>query len=380
MKVLFIQRRLTNYRVPFFLRLQQVLAGQGIEFNVAYGLPTNQEELRQDGGDWSGGILLENRYMSVGARQLVWQGGAAKAARDHDLVIMPHENTMLSNLWIALNKRRLKTRISYFAHGGNLQSRRSDGWEERLRRWCAHRADWMFAYTPLSVERISSWGIPVKNISCVYNAIDQSTLQAHADSISETELIEWTREKGLDNKAVGIFLGGLHEDKRLDFLFKAADLIRTGNHDFELVIIGDGPLRSSVKTFARVRPWVHWVEAQFGRDKVRYALLGQLILNPGMVGLVILDSFALGLPLVTTDCGIHSPEIAYLEPGHNGVMTKENVTTYAEEVISLLRDEERRQRLVAACLEDSKKYTIEKMAQNFCDGIRAVLAEPLYPK
>jgi len=65
-------------------------------------------------------------------------------------------------------------------------------------------------------------------------------------------------------------------------------------------------LRQVVRDFAATRPWCKWAGARHGREKAQHLALAQVLLNPGMVGVGILDGFAMRLPLVTTDCGIHS--------------------------------------------------------------------------
>ncbi len=92
-----------------------------------------------------------------------------------------------------------------------------------------------------------------------------------------------------------------------------------------------------------------------------------------MVGLGVLDAFTAGLPLVTTDCRIHSPEIAYLRSGENGLMTANSVEAFAQAVVGLLENEPERRRLGANAQSASSQYTIENMAQRFRAGIHGAL-------
>jgi len=94
------------------------------------------------------------------------------------------------------------------------------------------------------------------------------------------------------------------------------------------------------------------------------------------VGLGILDSFALGIPMVTTDCKIHSPEIAYLESGRNGIMTSDNLEAYVVAVESLLRDDQLRKQMASTCIEDAQRYSLENMVSNFREGILKALNSP----
>jgi glycosyltransferase involved in cell wall biosynthesis len=100
------------------------------------------------------------------------------------------------------------------------------------------------------------------------------------------------------------------------------------------------------------------------------------MLNPGLVGLGILDAFAAGIPLITTDCGLHSPEIAYLESGQNGLMTADTVQAFSGACSGLLADSEALRRMGEAAKACASIYNIQHMTQRFGDGILAALETP----
>ena len=100
------------------------------------------------------------------------------------------------------------------------------------------------------------------------------------------------------------------------------------------------------------------------------------MLNPGAVGLGIIDSFVHGVPLVTTDCGIHGPEIAYLRPGENGVMTLNDVAAFAAGVSALLSDPTALTGMRQACLACAREYSLDNMASHFVEGMLQALAAP----
>jgi len=82
--------------------------------------------------------------------------------------------------------------------------------------------------------------------------------------------------------------------------------------------------------------------------------------------------------MITTDCGIHSPEIAYLESGRNGIMTPDNLGDHVTAVEELLKNDQKREQMASACMEDSRNYTLEKMVEKFTHGIlQALQHEPL---
>lgn len=158
--------------------------------------------------------------------------------------------------------------------------------------------DWWFAYTTLSRAAVADSGFPAGRITVLDNSVDTSELALQ---------------------------------------IAAAHRIRERVPDFQLVIVGDGPQRELVRrAAAEADGWVHWLGARAGRDKARVLAISQLMLNPGMVGLSILDALVAAGPMVTTTYPYHSPEIAYLESGRNGLITAGDVEAFAEGVVRLI--------------------------------------------
>ena len=205
------------------------------------------------------------------------------------------------------------------------------------------------------------------------NAVDTSELQRQRQSITPEDTRALRESLGFGAGPVGVFVGSLYADKRLDFLFASAEAIRRELPDFHLLIVGDGPERDKVQAWCAAHPWARWVGARFGREKAAYISVAQVMLNPGAVGLGILDAFVCGVPMLTTDCGIHSPEIAYLDNGHNGVMTENDLWTYVSACVQLLGDPEKLSRLRAGCSASAGEYTIENMVHRFAVNIETAL-------
>jgi len=59
-------------------------------------------------------------------------------------------------------------------------------------------------------------------------------------------------------------------------------------------------------------------------------------------------------------------------------MTPDNLKDYVAAVEELLKNDQKRDQMSAACIEDARKYTLEKMVENFTYGIlQALQHEPL---
>ena len=367
--VVIVQRRLTSYRIRLFELMREKLAADGIELSLIVGSGTAAEEMKQDGGNLDWAIKVPTKYFLGG--KLCWQP-FARHAKDADLVVVTQENKLLSN-FLAMTIQRPK-RLAFWGHGANLQSDNPDGWRERFKRWTSCRVDWWFAYTGMSVELVKRCGFSGERITNLENAVDTTELLQLKAGITAADTAA-LRQHGLAGAKVGVFVGSLYDDKRLDFLFACAQLIRQQCPTFQLLLIGNGPQRALVEDFcASHATWCHYLGVQKGRDKMRYLSLADVMLNPGLVGLGILDSFVAGVPMMTTDCGLHSPEVDYLQNGVNGVMTANTEAAYVEAVLRVLQDDACCSRLQQGALASAAHYTIENMADNFCHGIRKALA------
>jgi len=371
-EVVIVHRQLAPYRVRLFEALRTLLRADDINLRLIHGVPTAADVTRYHDGrlDWA--ERLPTRYLLGG--RVCWQPFGA-LTRNADLVIVTQENWLLYNLWaLTLGRPR---RIAFWGHGANLQADNPDGWGARFKRALVCRVDWWFAYTQLSVDIVCREGFPRDRVTNLENAIDTRELAAQCGALTSADLEAARLRLGLQGARVGLYLGSLYEEKRIPLLLEAGARVAQRMPSFRLLVLGDGPQRHLVEQAAQSRPWLRYVGLQVGRDKAIALRLAEVMLNPGLVGLGILDAFTAGLPLVTTDCRIHSPEIAYLRSGENGLMTANSVEVFAQTVVGLLENEPERRRLGANAQSASSQYTIENMAQRFRAGIHGALQIPV---
>lgn len=377
-RVVITQRRLTHYRVPLFEGLRSELSRRGVSLTLLHGQCAPDELDKRDDGQLLWAQTVTNHYLRVAGRYLCWQP-MGEALRGADLVVITQENRLLSNYPLLLGWRPRRLRVAFWGHGANLQSRHPLGASERFKRWASGRVDWWFAYTQRSAELAAAAGFDRDRITVLNNAIDTSELRRLRAQCSEQELAELRARLELGTGPIAVFLGSLYPDKRLGFLMQAAERIRTQVPSMTLLVIGDGPERGVVEEWTARCSWIRWVGALRGKDKVRHAALGSVMLNPGLVGLGVLDAFAMEVPMATTRWPHHSPEIAYLEDGVNGVVTDDDLSAYASTVAALLLAPERLGALRDRCRVAASRYTIEEMVKRFANGIESALEHTSTP-
>lgn len=370
--VLVVQRRLPHYRVPYFEALRVELSRRGWDLRLAHGVGTAAEQIKNDGGSIAWAEPLETRYFLGG--KLCWQP-FSHLIGDAAMVVVTPENKLVNNL--PLQFWRSNVRVGLWGHGANLQGTMGS-LRERFKRIAAKRTDWWFGYTDMSIPLILQSGFPANRITTLNNAVDTIELQALKNNTSRESLEVLRAKLGLKGDSIGIYVGSLYEEKRIDFMMVAAKNIQEKVPDFEFLVVGDGPQRPIVEEFCATHRWAKYLGIRKGQEKVDLISLAKVMINPGLVGLSILDSFVICTPMLTTDCGLHSPEIAYLQHGVNGVMSENSADAYSSAVAATISDATTLDRLRAGCELSAGKYTIQNMAANFADGVEACASQPLF--
>lgn len=374
--VVCVQQRLTHYRERLFDDLRHALALRRITFDLVHGQPDGLARKKQDAGALAWAHTIENSYITLGGHTAVWQS-IPQPLTSADLIILTQENKLLANYGWLIRRRIQPTRVAYWGHGRNFQAESANSLRERWKKLLIGQVDWWFAYTEMTRDILFKDGYPKERISVLDNAIDNEGFQTDLSNCNTSELAVLRSALGMAPAApVGLFCGSLYADKKLDYLVAAADCIRKAKPDFHLIVIGDGPDANIIQDAARHRPWLHAVGVRKGREKARYFRLANVVLNPGLVGLHVLDSFCAGLPMVTTAEARHSPEIAYLQHDRNGLIISGNHDLYAAAVVDLLRQPERHAALRSQALSDASRYTLANMTNCFAEGIERCLSLP----
>ncbi len=367
-----------HYRVPFYERLRPALAAKGIElrFIVADGMAEDHAK-----GDRASILWAEHRpfrEISIAGRSLLWQPGF-DVASGADLVITEQASKQLFNIALSVGQRALNTRHAFWGHGKNFQASLEGTSGESLKRKLTERAHWFFAYNDLSAQAAINAGMPADRITSVMNSTDTAQIRAVLDALPVETNAQVRSELGAGTGPVALFMGGLYPPKRPDFFLESAFELRKLVPDVEIVVIGSGSQADLIDSAAAEHSWIHAIGASYGDERIRYASIASLQMMPGMVGLNIVDGFALGLPTITTDIDYHSPEIDYLIEDVNGftVTGSPSATEYAQAVADIVNDQHRLDRLREGARKTGEELTIDNMVDRFVDGVLDALAAPI---
>ena len=371
-RIAIIQDYLPSYRVRFYQNLHELLLNDNIRLELFYGINFSDPEAVRT-LNWSTPVH------TTWVGPFIWQE-VNSLCLQCDLVVVPQQLRQLSSILLHLSRFTGNRRHAFWGHGASQHAANLSPPVKAWKKYLSKRVDWWFAYNNMAADFVKDMGYPEERITRVMNAIDTTGIHQQLKELAGDDLESVRRDLGIDSHNVAVYTGSLRQIKRPEFLVAACEKIRERVPDFEMILIGDGPDAPMMEEAAARWPWFHYLGRKNDMEKVPYCALAKLLLMPGGVGLVVLDSFALGIPMVTTENRFHGPEIDYLKDGVNGLMVKpgDDPDHYAAEVAALLRDDPRREAMAAAALAERGRYSSEDMADRFATGIMQALEAPRY--
>ncbi len=371
MRVVVLQRALPHYRVPFFAGLRTFLASHGIELELIHGLPAGAEAKKQDAGHlpWATALPLP----TLAQERLVWHPVLRQLlGQKPDLVIAEQANRNLINFALLALRGIGAPRLALWGHGRNRQAAPGSA-GNRFKLAYLKQAHWFFAYTQGVAQDVVAAGYPADRVTAVENAVDTAAFARDLAQITSREVVDFRTQQGLGPGPTLLYCGGMYAEKQIPLLLEAVQQVRAAVPGLNLLAVGAGPEQHLFAQAAQSMPWIKVLGPRFGPDKALCFALADVFVMPGLVGLAVLDSFTAGLPVATTQYPFHSPEIEYVQPGHNGLMTAFSAPAYAAGLIELLQQPDQLNHLKAGARASAGYYTIERMVNNFGQGILAAL-------
>jgi glycosyltransferase involved in cell wall biosynthesis len=369
-KILIIQPYIPRYRLEFFTLLAQVLNERNLKLVVLAPEPDENLASRRDTA--AGLPFAQNirvfRMNLFGRRLDYYCLPKGTKFRDFDLIIM--EQT-LKNIQFAILALRLskifrfgtRTQLALWGHGLTVVKKKN-----KIEHWIqlvlSKQSAFFFAYTEGGLRYLVGNGYPRTRIIALGNS---NSSRARLNRIKDFESLSGASEIQSSNDCC--FIGALEDSKGIQLLIEALPIIKAAVPTFTFTFFGDGPLRdvigNSASTLSYVSSLGYIEQSEFDRKVVGYSL----ILNPGRVGLVAVDSLMLKLPIVTLSDGLHAPEFEYIRDNGCSLSVQGDASTYAQEVISLLESPAKLHEMRQSCESARERYTVESMVENFVFGI-----------
>lgn len=174
-----------------------------------------------------------------------------------------------------------------------------------------------------------------------------------------------------DEVPLVLMVSRLVKEKDLLDLPPMARHLEAAGQPFRLVLVGDGPLRATLR---EQLPDAHFVGHQSGDELARWYASADVFVFPSTTetfGNVVQESLASGVPAIVSDVG--GPKTV-IRPGVTGLIARANDPRHlAEQVGALLADPARRAGMGRAAREQTEGRTWERVNDRLLDGYRAVL-------
>ena len=364
-----MQPYIPSYRIEFFVRLRDALGQRGIRMRVLTSQATGAQAARGDDTSVAFQQLVREHAVTVGGKSIRYKRVLMETKKSALTVVELATGALDSALLCSVRPGR----TAVWGHGAAWVSKPSVV-DTAVEHWMMRRARHTFVYTSDGVADALRAGVPEERITAVGNTVDVDSLATSVDSMSTDRALELL---GLENDVgAGVncaFIGGLDESKRIDFLLDAGRSIAATEPRFRLIVAGSGRLEDEVRRAASEAPWLHYIGRADTTTKAALAQVSQMLLNPGRVGLIAVDSFAMGTPIATTKWPFHAPEVSYLQDGITCVLSDDDVESFSQEVIALLHDEARLVKMSAECRDKRAEYSLDGMVSRFRDGIMMAL-------
>jgi glycosyltransferase involved in cell wall biosynthesis len=150
---------------------------------------------------------------------------------------------------------------------------------QSTRNWCAHQEK-----------------IPPERLVVIPNGVDSNTIKTRAEEKINHPAFQSERQ-------LLLFVGRLHAQKGLDVLIDRGDQLLAALPDFDLVIVGDGPMRPQIEVYRRGSIYKDRIFIVGQSDLVpSWMARASLVLLPtryeGMPN-VLLEAMSLGKPIAT---------------------------------------------------------------------------------
>ena len=197
------------------------------------------------------------------------------------------------------------------------------------------RYDQVIVFSKLQAEVLERLGVPANRLKVIPNGVDPERWRP-AGSGQSSFMQQRVRQR-LGRERIFLYMGRLATEKNVEALLRAWRLVSP--EGCKLVIVGDGPLRSTLQN-SYDDPNVLWWGFEEDLD-ARVALLqcAEVFLLPSLVeglSLALLEAMACGTACVATDAGADGE---VLDQGAGIVMSTQGVTTQLRTLLPVLKEQ-----------------------------------------
>jgi glycosyltransferase involved in cell wall biosynthesis len=370
MSVLLFQKLIPYYRIAVFKNLFQSL---GIVTCHSLGLKGSSNKSFNERIDFPTEIL-PSLYYQKKETSLIQSILPVIRKYKPGIVITEFSFRYLTFWCLYLVRKRFRFKLIIWTHGisNHDLDKPFHGIKGRLRKYIFLKVDAMIVYSQQRAELIRA-NLKTNNIFIAKNTIDLTRNFEVYNKLSISGKRNIRKKLGFKEKYHIVFIGRLVKAKRLDILLEVyMQLVKT--IDVALHIIGDGPETKIFKNDNYIHNGIYLYGELYNVEETGEIIYSSdLMVYPGAVGLAILHSFSMGIPLIAfnpvNNIPPHGPEIECLENRKNGVLCEIDTGIMAEEIKDILLNPMLLESMQNNALSTAKEYSIDRFLSGFAEAI-----------
>ena len=189
------------------------------------------------------------------------------------------------------------------------------------------RFDRVIVFSDLQAELLARLGVREERLAVIPNGVDAEQWRPGMSPLRQR----------FAGKRVFLYMGRIATEKNVEALLRAWKLVRPAG--CLLVLVGDGPLRSSLQSNYEGDDLLWWGYEPDLEQRIALLQVAEVFLLPSLVeglSLALLEAMASGTACVATDAGADGE---VLEGGAGIVISTQGVTTQLRTLLPVLRDQ-----------------------------------------
>ena len=228
-------------------------------------------------------------------------------------------------------------------------------------------------YVVSKISNIIAVSLHVKN---VISDMTQSQICVIQNGIDFEDIHNVQPHKSIEYPSI-LFVGGLSKVKGIDTLLNAVPIIRKKILNLCVYIAGSGPEEKKLKELVKelnIEENVNFLGYVSEIEKYSYYKSADVCVFPSIYepfGIVLLEAMACGKPVVASNVG-GIPFV--VEEGKTGLLFESgNVEDLADKIMTILKNEELREKMGEAGRERAKEFTWDKIAERTVEVYKEIL-------
>ena len=205
------------------------------------------------------------------------------------------------------------------------------------------------------------------NARIIPNGVDLDTFSPSAPALSKYD----------DGKLNLLFLSRLEPRTGLDLMLQAFDIVKRRQPHVRLIVVGDGPRRAECEAMVP-RAYAHDVDfvGPVLAERASYYRTADIYCAPiskASFGMTLLEAMASATPIVATE---NAGYIDLLGPDEGILVPHRDPQRFADAILPLLADKDRRAKMGQAGLAKAAQYAWPKVTERVVSFYQEILSRP----